>query len=82
MAHSIDNDFDWFVRHYPAFQKTYGDCFIAIKDKRVIGVFENYSDGYEVIKKQFIPGSFIIQECSTTRKAYIVYLFSPIFVVE
>ncbi len=72
-----ENDFLWFEKHYPEFQKRYGNVFLAIKNKQILGVYKTYSEGVHAASQTEELGTFIIQECSTTRKAYIAEFASP-----
>lgn len=65
-------DFEWFVENYEEFQKKYGNCHIVIKDKKILGVYDNISDAFSVTLQTEQIGSFIIQECNVYRKTYIV----------
>lgn len=67
-------DFEWFEEHYEEFQKEYGDAFLAIKNKKVIGVYESYGQGVRETQKTEELGTFIVQECSKTGKPYVIYV--------
>ena len=75
----MEKDFAWFKEHYEALQAEYGDSFLAIKDQCVIGVFNSYADGVREIAQREKIGTFIIQECSSQRKAYCCHIASTNF---
>lgn len=63
-------DFDWFEEHYKELQEMYGNSFIAIKDKKVIGVYTSYAEGVRKTSLTEAIGTFIIQECNKEFEAY------------
>jgi len=66
----VKEDFEWFEQHYKEFQNLYGNAFLAIKNKKIIGVYESYGQGVRETQKTESLGTFIIQECN---KDYIAY---------
>lgn len=75
----MSEDFAWFQEHYAEFQKQYGNAFLAIKNKRVLGVYHTYADGVRETAKTEPIGTFIIQECSSHADAYNCYIASMNF---
>ena len=75
----MHEDFLWFEKNYPLFQREYGDAFLAIKNKRVIGVYQTYGEGVRETQKTEELGTFIVQECSRTKLAYMCYIASMNF---
>ena len=65
-----EKDFNWFLEHYDELFKRYGVAFLAIKDKKVIGIYDNYADAVKQTGKVEKPGTFIIQECNGNESAY------------
>lgn len=70
-------DFHWFVNNYEKFQKRYGNCYIAIKDKTVLGTYETFGEGVRETSKNYEIGTFIVQRCEVDQKAYIAYYSNP-----
>lgn len=66
----MNEDFAWFEQHYQEFQTTYGNAFLAIKNKQVIGVYDSYGEGIRETQKTEELGTFIVQECSKDCIAY------------
>lgn len=66
----MNEDFAWFKEHYTEFQEKYGKSFIAIKNKKVLGVYESYGVGVKETAKSEPLGTFIVQECSPNYVAY------------
>lgn len=70
-------DFEWFVKNMPKLYKKYGDCYLAIKNKKVIGVYSSYNQGVKETAKSELLGTFIIQQCGKDSSVYTVEIFSP-----
>ncbi|MCD8082401.1 MAG: hypothetical protein LUE86_02460 [Clostridiales bacterium] len=63
-------DFNYFLAHYDEFFKQYGEAFIAIKEKKVLGVYDSIGTAVGETTKQYPRGTFIVQECNGTESAY------------
>ncbi len=66
----MNEDFVWFKEHYVELQNKYGNAFIAIKNKQVLGVYSSYAEGVAHTAKSEELGTFIVQECNSQHKAY------------
>lgn len=60
-------DFEWFISNYDSLYKQYGNSFLAIKDKTVLGSYKTYYDGVMQTLKTEKIGSFIVQQCSDNK---------------
>ena len=56
-------DYDYFISNLPDLYAEYGHCFLAIKNQRIIGVFDDFKTAYEETIRNEKLGTFIIQEC-------------------
>lgn len=65
-------DFDFFVQHYNDLFNQYGHCYLAIKNKQVLGSYASVSDAIDDLSSEYEMGTYIIQECSGSHDAYIV----------
>lgn len=74
-----DKDFEWFLENYDGFYKKYGDSYIAIKDKKVLGVYDNLLDGVTQTQKKEPIGTFIVQHCNGDETGYTNYIASMNF---
>ena len=63
-------DIAWFKEQYTDFQKKYGESFIAIKNKKILGVYDSYGNGVRETVKTEELGTFIVQECSPDYNVY------------
>lgn len=59
----MHDDFVWFEENYRELQEQYGDSFLAIKNRNVIGVYDSYAAGVRETQKTEPIGTFIIQQC-------------------
>ena len=64
-------DFHWFIDNYDTFYNKYGKSFIVIKNKVVLGVYNDFITALTETTKIYSQGTFIIQECDGTEDAYI-----------
>ena len=76
-----DADFKWFVDNMPSLYERFGHCFLAIKDKEVIGRYDNYADGVREAARIAAPGTFIVQECGDSEDVYTNYIASTDFLL-
>ena len=55
--------------------KKYGTGYLAIKNKKVLGVYKTYAEGVKNTLKTEEMGSFIIQLCNGSESAYTNFAF-------
>jgi len=67
---NMHEDFVWFTEHYSEFQELYGNAFLAIKNKKVLGVYPNCGEAVRETQKTEALGTFIVQECNCQHIAY------------
>ena len=65
-----DEDFKWFIENYNDLFKKYGHRYIAIKDKTVLGVYDNVVEAIDTTAEKYELGTFIVQECNGDSSAY------------
>lgn len=65
-----DDDFKWFIENYDALFQKYGHKYIAIKDKTVLGVYDNIVTAIDTTAEKYELGTFIVQECTGDSSAY------------
>lgn len=76
----MSEDFAWFRQHYKEFQQKYGDSFIVIKNKKILGVYNTYAEGVHATSKNEELGTFIVQQCAQDNEAYNCYIASMNFI--
>lgn len=75
----MNENYSWFKENYTKLQQKYGDCFLVIKNKAVIGQYQTYGEAVHITKKTEKLGTFIVQECHSTGKIYQVCIASMNF---
>ena len=65
-----DEDFKWFIKEYNNLFKRYGHKFLVIKDKAILGAYNEFSEAIHTTAQTYDIGTFIIQECDGTPAAY------------
>ena len=68
-----DEDYNWYKNNYNDLFKKYGNCFLVIKDKEVLGNYVTFAEALKKTKVEYELGSFIIQRCNGTESAYTSY---------
>lgn len=69
-------DFEWFKNVLPELYQKFGDKYVAIKDKNVIGVHETFADCIRQTMKTEKLGSFIVQKLGSDDNVYTEYVYS------
>ena len=77
----IHENYLWYCTHYYELSHRYGNCFIVIKDKSVLGVYPTSGEAYRNTVKTEQLGTFNIQECRTDRDARVSYIYTPGMIV-
>jgi len=57
------NDYEYFVHNMSSLYGQYGHKFLVIKNKTIIGVYDDMDIAYDETRKIEDVGTFIIQEC-------------------
>ena len=73
----MNQDFEWFIENYDSLYKSFGECYLAIKDKKVIGKYASFAEGVHETEKTEKLGSFIIQQCNGDVSGYTSYIVTP-----
>lgn len=69
-------DFDFFLSNYDVFYKKYGNCYIAIRKNKIIGVFKEEKQALDIASSEFGYGNFIVQKCNGDETGYTNYITS------
>ena len=72
-------DYNWFLENYDELYKQYGDTYLAIKGKAVLGSYRSYAEGVLSTVREEPIGSFIVQRCGRDESAYTNYISSMNF---
>jgi hypothetical protein len=79
MIYMQETDYKWFVENYNDLFKKYGHSYLAIKNKEVIGEYDNFSTAVHETTKTHELGTFIVQHCNGSTSAYTVHIASMNF---
>ena len=74
-----DVDYKWFLDNYLELYKKYGDTFLVIKNKTVIGSYNSYAEAVKAMEGREDIGTFIVQKCNGCESAYTNYISSICF---
>ena len=69
-------DFKWFIENRQTLFDEYGDTYLAIKGKRVVGVYTSYAEGVKKTMSKEQLGTFIVQHCTADESGYTEYIYS------
>ncbi len=69
-------DFNYFIKHYQELYNKYGHKFIAIKNSKILGVFDTEIEAITDVSKEYPLGTFIVQECNGHESGYTNYISS------
>lgn len=63
-------DFDYYVSNLPKLYKLYGDCYLAIRNKEVLGTYRTYGEAISLLMPKYDIGDYIVQKCGNSPEAY------------
>ena len=58
-----EQDFDYFLQNMEKLFETYGQKFVAVKNRGILGVYDSFNEALESTLKTEELGTFLIQEC-------------------
>ena len=70
------NDFKWFVSKYNELYSKYGQKVFAIRNKQILGIFDDENIAIDTISNEYPIGSFIVQKCNGNESGYTNYVTS------
>lgn len=74
-------DFLWFVENYKSLYEKYGLCYLAVKDKTILGSYDNPRTAVDETCKTYPHGSFIVQLCNGRASGYTNFIANSQLVV-
>lgn len=66
----LEKEFQYYKTHQDELVKLHGGKFIAIVGEQVVGSYASEIEAYTEIKKQYQPGTFLIQHCLPGKNSY------------
>ena len=79
MKKPLESDFEYYLAIREELAREHDGKFAAIKDKKVLGIFEDYLEAANAIYVEHERGTVLMQPISSDPDAHIIY--SPSFVV-
>lgn len=73
------SDYEWFLEHFSELFNKFGNRYVAIKNKTVLGAYSTYAEGVNTTLKTEQIGTFIVQLCGNDESAYTNYISSMNF---
>ena len=64
------DDFNWFISEYMNIYHKYGRCYVAIKNKTILGAYSSAREAIDNVSKKYQRGTFIVQECNGNPSGY------------
>ena len=74
----IEQEFDFFLQHKEELFQKYPFKYIAIKDNKVIGSFNDLAEAINETKKTYDLGTFLVQFCDINVNAYTATFHSRV----
>ena len=76
-----EEDFKWFLKNHDELFRIYGNTYLAIKNKQVIGTYASYAEAVKHTLETENLGTFIVQKCTGTADGYTNQIASSEIVV-
>jgi len=74
-------DFEWYKENLAKLYRRYGDRYVAIKNKTIIGVYDKSSEASEKTNAYQKPGTYIIQKLGPDESAYTATLATQMITI-
>jgi len=71
-----ETDYKWFLENYKELYEQYGESYLAIKNRTVLGAYTSYAGALRETEKTEPVGSFIIQFCNGNETGFTNYISS------
>ena len=66
----LQKDFDYYLAHQDELVKQFNNKFLVINNQKVFAAYDNELQAYLEAKKNFQPGLFMIQKCTSGDQDY------------
>ena len=71
-----DTDFKWFLENYMRIFEESGECWVVIKDKKILGTYPDFKTALSSTCETEELGTFIVQHCNGKESGYTEYIDS------
>lgn len=75
----MDLDYEWFLENYMDIFQRYGESYVVIKNRQILGTYSSYADGVRKTAVTEELGTFIVQFCNGDESGYTNYIASVNF---
>jgi hypothetical protein len=76
MMSEVDKNYEYFMEHLKELYAQYKDKFVVLKDRAVVGAYEDLATAYREASEKYGQGNFSIQECKSDRPEGYVEVFN------
>ena len=66
----LEQELNYYIQHQDELVKKYEGKYLIIKDKQVVGVYDEEIDAYNDAKSKYEVGTFLIQPCMPGSESY------------
>ena len=73
----LTKEFEFFINNQDELVKQYNGKILAIKNEKVIGVFQSELQAVLETRKLEPMGTFLVQECIPGEEAYTINYYTP-----
>lgn len=75
---SLDQEFNYYLKHQKELVKQYNGKYLVIKDQEVVGAFDSELEAYKDASDKFKAGTFLIQPCLPGEESYTQTFYSRV----
>ena len=76
---TLTKNLEWYIANQSLLATKYDGKILLIVDQNLIGAFDAMGDAYTSALKNYRPGAFTLQPCSSGPDSYTLVLHNPIF---
>jgi len=77
----LESEFDFFLKNQATLVSKYRGKYIVIKNKKILGVYNDISSAINETSKTEKPGTFLVQKCEPGKAVYTQFFHSRVKVV-
>jgi hypothetical protein len=82
MKDQQQTDYTWFSENFYMLYQRYGNSYLVIKNKTILGSYNSFSEAYHDTIKTESFGTFIIQRVCDNQEDLTEYVVGPITILE
>ena len=79
MSNPLESEFEYYLKNQAELLKEYEGKFIVIKDRKVIGSYDDELKAIEETSKKHELGTFLVQKCTAGNEGYTQVFHSRVF---